>query len=167
MIAFDGEIHHGAGNVARLDARRRPALPHSAGVMSLGGSYMGATDMPGSGSRPTVYHSPNITAKTISGSSTTGLLCTNHHDARQLAGFVQDAFGDENVRRQAGAHGQRIGGLEAGGGVADLGHHLLLARAVDAGEALRAQLPGGVGGNMISAVAWSMGTGQSLPVTFQ
>src|SRR6185437_5072280 len=53
------------------------SVPTSAGVMLLGGSYMGATDIPDLGSRPFVHQSPNITTKATSGKNTIGLLPRN------------------------------------------------------------------------------------------
>src|ERR1022692_4848294 len=52
-------------------------VPTSAGVMSFGGSYMGATEMSGWGSRPFVHQKKNITTNAHSGSSTIGLLRRN------------------------------------------------------------------------------------------
>src|ERR1017187_5392637 len=63
-------------------------LPTSAGVMSLGGSYIGATEMSGWGSRPFVHQKTNITAKAHSGSSTMGLLRKNHIGWLPLLGCV-------------------------------------------------------------------------------
>src|ERR1700676_4696415 len=53
-------------------------VPASAGVMPAGGSYMGATEIPGSGSRPLYHHNVNITAKVQKGKNTIGLLPRNH-----------------------------------------------------------------------------------------
>src|SRR6266436_10098475 len=52
-------------------------VPASAGQMPLGGSYCGATETPGSGSRPTEYQRANITASVSSGRNTMGLLPRN------------------------------------------------------------------------------------------
>src|SRR5262249_55864755 len=52
-------------------------VPTSAGPIFAGGWYIGATDMPGSGSRPLNHHRPNITAKAHSGSVRIGLLRAN------------------------------------------------------------------------------------------
>src|SRR5215475_7061167 len=52
-------------------------VPTSAGPMFSGGSYIGATDKPGSGSRPLSHHMANITAKAQKGRVRMGLLRTN------------------------------------------------------------------------------------------
>src|SRR5580658_7399619 len=52
-------------------------VPASAGQRPGGGSYCGATETPGSGSRPTVYQRVNITASVSSGKNRMGLLSTN------------------------------------------------------------------------------------------
>src|ERR1035438_6573724 len=62
--------------------------PTSAGVMSLGGSYMGATETSGWGSRPLVHQKKNITMNAHSGSSTMGLLRRNHIAWVPLLGWV-------------------------------------------------------------------------------
>src|SRR5438445_6433079 len=53
------------------------SAPVSAGDMPGGGSYMGATERPGSGSRPLYHHSTNITPKAKNGRNTIGLLPRN------------------------------------------------------------------------------------------
>src|SRR5438093_9087466 len=53
-------------------------VPASAGVIPAGGSYIGATDKPGSGSRPLYHHSTNMTTNAQGGSNTAGLLARNH-----------------------------------------------------------------------------------------
>ena len=64
------------------------SVPTSAGVISFGGSYMGATEMSALGSRPLVHQKKNITMNAHSGSSTMGLLRRNHRRLRQLAGLA-------------------------------------------------------------------------------
>src|SRR5689334_15186953 len=51
--------------------------PASAGVRPLGGSYMGATETPGSGSRPFHHQMANITRKDQTGRRMPGLPATN------------------------------------------------------------------------------------------
>src|ERR1700676_1797710 len=46
--------------------------------MPAGGSYMGATESPGSGSRPLYHQRVNITARVQKGRKTMGLLPRNH-----------------------------------------------------------------------------------------
>ena len=55
-------------------------VPASAGVIPLGGSYIGATEVPGSGSLPTVCQTPYITANVSSGKNTIGLLPRNQNN---------------------------------------------------------------------------------------
>ena len=43
----------------------------------VGGSYIGATDIPGSGSRPLYHQSVNITANTTAGKKTIGFPARN------------------------------------------------------------------------------------------
>ena len=52
-------------------------VPASAGLNPGGGSYIGATETPGSGSRPLYHHRANITPKVSSGKKTIGLLPKN------------------------------------------------------------------------------------------
>src|SRR6478672_8651828 len=52
--------------------------------MPGGGSYMGATDRPESGSRPLYHHRANITPKVTKGKNTIGLLPRNQN-ARVIA----------------------------------------------------------------------------------
>src|SRR3984957_7717353 len=62
--------------------------PASAGVMPAGGSYMGATEIPGSGSRSLYHHNVNITAKVQKGKNTIGLPPRNHSKrVRPLGSF--------------------------------------------------------------------------------
>src|SRR6266536_5354500 len=51
--------------------------PASAGVSPLGGSYIAATETPGSGSRPFHHQMANITRKDQTGRRTPGLPATN------------------------------------------------------------------------------------------
>src|SRR5205823_757292 len=54
-------------------------VPDSAGERPGGGSYMGATERPGSGSRPLYHHSTYITPKVTKGRKMMGLLPTNQN----------------------------------------------------------------------------------------
>src|SRR5437868_2469390 len=54
------------------------SVPVSAGEICGGGSYIGATETPGSGSRPLYHHNVNITADVQNGRNTIGLLSRNH-----------------------------------------------------------------------------------------
>src|SRR5882724_1539112 len=68
-------------------------VPTSAGVNPLGGSYIGATDMPGSGSLPTVCQRPNITPNVSSGRNTIGLLPRNQNNFVSAPGSFSTPFG--------------------------------------------------------------------------
>src|SRR6202022_4969932 len=54
------------------------SVPTSAGDILGGGSYIGATDSPASGSLPFNHHRVNMTTKAKGGRKTMGLLRRNH-----------------------------------------------------------------------------------------
>src|SRR6266851_8465084 len=62
------------------------SVPASAGEMPGGGSYMGATERPGSGSRPLYHHNTNITPKVMKGKNTIGLLPRNQNARAKAPG---------------------------------------------------------------------------------
>src|ERR1700686_2650643 len=61
--------------------------------MPAGGSYMGATERPGSGSRPLYHQRVNITAKVQSGRKTMGLLPRNHISRVNAPGALRMPLG--------------------------------------------------------------------------
>src|ERR1700676_4344149 len=61
--------------------------------MPAGGSYIGATESPGSGSRPLYHHSVNITAKVQKGRNTTGLLPRNQINRVKPPGSLRMPLG--------------------------------------------------------------------------
>src|ERR1700675_3837017 len=69
------------------------SVPASAGEMPGGGSYMGATERPGSGSRPLYHHSTNITPKVTKGRNTTGLLLRNQENRMMAPGSFRMPLG--------------------------------------------------------------------------
>src|SRR5581483_12373735 len=68
-------------------------VPASAGEICCGGSYIGATDAPGSGSFPLYHHNVNITANVHSGRNTIGLLSTNHSSCVSVPGGLRMPLG--------------------------------------------------------------------------
>src|SRR6266446_6529135 len=69
------------------------SVPASAGETPGGGSYIGATDRPGSGSRPLYHHRPNITPKVTNGRKTTGLLPRNQKNRVMTPGSFRMYLG--------------------------------------------------------------------------
>src|SRR5581483_1518680 len=69
------------------------SVPASAGEICGGGSYIGATDTPGSGSRPLYRHKVNITANVQNGRNTIGLLSTNQMKRVKELGPFKIPFG--------------------------------------------------------------------------
>src|SRR4029077_3754767 len=61
--------------------------------MPAGGSYMGATERPGSGSRPLYHHRTNITPKVTNGRNTIGLLPRNQKNRVIGPGSFRMPFG--------------------------------------------------------------------------
>ena len=168
QIAAHGQIDDGGCDVARMDGVVDAALRFGGRDMPLGGSYMGATDMPGSGSRPLYHHSANITPKVTEGQEHDGIAAQEPAEVGERTGLLQNAFGNVDVDGHAAAHGQRICGFEMRRRAPlTLRRRWPSVRAVDAGEGLRAQTSRRRAGELHVAEAWSMGTGQSLPVTFQ
>src|SRR4051794_12212222 len=68
-------------------------VPASAGVNPGGGSYIGATERPASGSRPLYHQIVNITAKVTKGKNTTGLLPTNQKNLVSAPGSCRMSLG--------------------------------------------------------------------------
>src|SRR5579871_163021 len=68
-------------------------VPASAGEMPGGGSYIGATEMPGSGSRPLYHHKLNITTSVTSGKKTMGLPPRNQKKRVMGPGGVRMPLG--------------------------------------------------------------------------
>src|SRR5579862_7283318 len=69
------------------------SVPASAGEIPGGGSYMGATERPGSGSRPLYHHSTNITPNVTKGRNTTGLLLRNQKNRVTAPGSFRMPLG--------------------------------------------------------------------------
>src|SRR5437016_4921379 len=67
--------------------------PASAGDICGGGSYIGATDNPGSGSRPLYRHSVYITANVQNGRKMIGLLPRNHKNRVNAPGSLRRPLG--------------------------------------------------------------------------
>src|SRR5208282_3516527 len=61
--------------------------------MPAGGSYIAATESPGSGSRPLYHHSVNITARVQKGRKTIGLLPKNQSSRANGPGSARMPFG--------------------------------------------------------------------------
>src|ERR1022692_2832624 len=61
--------------------------------MPAGGSYMGATESPGSGSRPLFHHRVNITATVQKGRKTMGLPPRNHINRVKAPGSFRMPLG--------------------------------------------------------------------------
>ena len=69
------------------------SVPASAGEIPGGGSYMGATETPGSGSRPLYHHSANMAASVTSGRNTIGFPPTNQKNFVSALGSLRMSFG--------------------------------------------------------------------------
>src|SRR5512140_3408719 len=69
------------------------SVPASAGEMPGGGSYMGATERPGSGSRPLYHQRMVITAKVNTGRNMMGLLPRNQNNRVSELGSLRMPFG--------------------------------------------------------------------------
>src|SRR5712692_6053256 len=70
-------------------------VPASAGDMPSGGSYMGATESPGSGSRPLYHQNVNITPRVTKGRKMMGLLPRNQSARVNELGSCRMPFGME------------------------------------------------------------------------
>src|ERR1700678_4050600 len=68
-------------------------VPASAGDIPVGGAYIGATDSPGSGSRPAVHHRPNIAINVTKGKNTAGLLPMNQKNRVSEVGSLRIPLG--------------------------------------------------------------------------
>src|ERR1700722_18307237 len=73
--------------------RSSSSVPASAGEIPGGGSYMGAIDIPGSGSRPAYHQRVNMTASVTSGRKTAGLLPTNQKNLVIVPGSLRMPLG--------------------------------------------------------------------------
>src|SRR5271168_2621809 len=73
--------------------RSSSRVPASAGEIPAGGSYIGATDIPGSGSRPAYHHKTNITRNVTGGKNTAGLLPINQTNFVSAVGCLRMPFG--------------------------------------------------------------------------
>src|ERR1700724_1300669 len=69
------------------------SAPASAGEMPGGGSYIGATERPGSGSRPLYHHRTNISPNVTKGRNTTGLLLRNQKNRVMAPGSFRIPLG--------------------------------------------------------------------------
>src|SRR5271167_1462407 len=143
------------------------SVPTSAGVMPFGGSYMGATEMSGLGSRPLVHQKKNITMHAHRGSSTMMLLRRNHIACVSLLGCASTPL----VMYTSAVSPSR---MESGSLVCT---DIVLAFTCTVAssslepytpvKACARSSPAAFGGKLMVAAALSIGTGQSLPVTFQ
>src|SRR5579859_2544980 len=70
-------------------------VPASAGLIPFGGSYMGATEIPGFGSRPFQYHMLYITTKAKMGRKIMGLLFRYHPTLVKKPGSLTMPLGME------------------------------------------------------------------------
>src|SRR5262245_21763747 len=79
--------------MARASTPGWMGVPVSAGGMFFGGSYMGATAIPGSGSLPHFHQIVNITAKETRGKKTIGLPAMNHQIRVRVDGCWRTPLG--------------------------------------------------------------------------
>ena len=91
-VSAHGKIDHGRCDIAGMN-ESSSKVPASAGEIPVGGPYIGATDMPGSGSRPLYHHSRNIAIKVTGGRNTTGLLPMNQKNFVNALGSSRIPFG--------------------------------------------------------------------------
>src|SRR5271165_934909 len=143
------------------------SVPTSAGVMPLGGSYMGATEMSGLGSRPLVHQQKNITTNAHNGSSTIMLLRRNHIASVSLLGWVSTPLG----MYTSAVNPSR---MESGSLVCTETVLPFTCTVASCSlepytpvKACARSSPAAFAGKLMLAEALSIGTGQSLPVTFQ
>src|SRR5947208_2677133 len=79
--------------ISRRSVESSISVPTSAGDNPFGGSYIGATETPGSGSRPNLFHMPYITPNVRNGRNTIGLLPRNQNSFVSAPGSFKAPFG--------------------------------------------------------------------------
>src|SRR5450631_3366495 len=143
------------------------SAPVSAGVMPAGGSYMGATETPGSGSRPLYHHSTNITPRVTRGRNTIGLLPKNHIAlVNELGGFRMPlGMNTSTVRPPRMGRGCVVSNETSDSFTSEVAS--VCCDPYTPVKACARSEPAAAPGKLTSAVAWAIGTGQSFPVTFQ
>src|SRR6266496_474780 len=142
--------------------------PASAGVSPLGGSYMAATETPGSGSRPFHHQMANITRKDQTGRRTPGLPATNQTTCWvNQEGSFNTPLGIQTsmVRPERGGSGRLDPKLTKLPSMWVLASCAAEPKAPVKACAL--SCPAAALGRATKAEACSMGTFQSLPVAFQ
>src|SRR5208282_849709 len=85
-------------------------VPASAGHMPAGGSYCGATETPGSGSRPTEYHKANITTSKQR-QKQNGIAAHEPAEPGECGRRFDRSLRNINVNGEAAAHGEWAGGF--------------------------------------------------------
>src|SRR5450631_1090539 len=143
------------------------SAPHSAGVIPAGASYMGATETPGSGSRPLYHHSANITPTVTRGRNTIGLLHKNHiARVNELGGFKMPLGMNTSTVRPPRIGRESVVSNETSESFTSEVASVCCDPYTPVKACARNE-PAADAGKLTSAVAWAIGTGQSLPVTFQ
>src|SRR3982075_469600 len=151
--------------MSRMAASSSTRVPASAGVMPAGGAYCTATG-PTRGSRPRVYHSQNMNRKTGTGKNNGQLLSKNRLTRSLVAGSLTKPLSQPTttVKPSWKESGRS---METFTLLSDVATSAFWAREpyehVNAGGAI----PDTPGGSRICALAFSMGTSHSSPVTFQ
>ena len=100
---------------------------------------MGATDMPGSGSRPLYHHKKQHHGEGDKRQENCGIAADEPEKFGEASRLFENAFGDVNIDRHAATHRQGVVGFELCVRALDFGGGVAVGRVVHAGEGLRAQ----------------------------